>query len=340
MIAGSRRSPSPDVTVIIPTRDRRERLATALASALAQGDVNIEVLVIDDGSRDGTSAMVEGFGDVRVRVLRNDVPLGESGARNRGLAAARGAWIAFLDDDDLWAPEKLSAQVRAMHETDREWAYAGDVVVDDELRVLYGAPPPPPHVVVASLTRHNSVPASASNVIAGADLLARAGPFDPGLRRTADWDMWLRLARIGPPAYVPRPLVAIRVHPGSMSRDMAAMFRELDVLAQRYGIPVDRARHCRWAAWEAMQAGRRAEALGYYARAVMAGDLRSIGRAAVAVLRPRSSDVRSETDAWTSEARPWVAGVSASQRVLSPVMETAGPRRPSGIAGDPRQPFP
>ena len=134
-----------------------------------------------------------------------------------------------------------------------------------------------------SLQRHNSVPASASNVIASSKLLSRVGPFDAGLRRTADWDMWLRLARIGPPAWVCAPLVAICIHPGNMSRDMPVMFRELEVLARRYGIPVDRARHYRWAAWAALLDGHRREALRYYARAVGAGDLRSVGRAAVAL---------------------------------------------------------
>ena len=295
------------VSVVIPTRDRSRRLFMTLRSALAQRAVPLEVIVVDDGSKDDTSERVTDLGDPRVRLVRNESPRGESGARNRGLAEARGAWVAFLDDDDLWAPDKLSRQLQALLETRREWAYAGDVVVDDELRIKHGALPPSPEELMASLQHYNSVPAGASNVIVSSKLLSRVGPFDTGLRRTADWDMWLRLAQNGPPAWVCSPLVANCIHPANMSRDMGVMFRELNVLARRYGIPVDRARHYRWAAWGALADGRRLEALRYYGGAIAAGDLRSVGRATIALVRPLGAGtLRESTDAWTAEARGWV----------------------------------
>ena len=123
------------------------------------------------------------------------------------------------------------------------WAYGGEVMVDDDLNLLSGSPPPSPEELAAALGRYNAVPGSASNVIVDSELLARVGPFDEGLRRTADWDMWLRLVATVRPACVERPVVAIRVHPGNISRDMETMFREIDVIAARYRIPVDRARH-------------------------------------------------------------------------------------------------
>ncbi len=174
-------------------------------------------------------------------------------------------------------------------------------------RILGGAPPPPPEQVMASLRYHNSVPSGASNVVVSSKLLSRVGPFDPGLKRTADWDMWLRLAREGPPAWVRRPLVANCIHSANMSRDMTVMFQELEVLARRHGIPVDRARHYRWAAWGARGEGRRWEALRYYGEAIAAGDLRSIGRAAIALLAPMGAGAGIEkTDAWTTDARTWI----------------------------------
>ena len=311
------------ISVVIPTRDRCRRLLLALRSVLAQRGVNLDVVVVDDASQDDTCEKVMRLAEPRVRLVRNESPQGESGARNRGLAAASGSWVAFLDDDDLWAPDKLCRQLQAVQETGREWAYGGEVMVDSELRILDGASPPPPEEVMESLERHNSVPAGASNVIVSSKLLSRVGPFDVGLRRTADWDMWLRLGRIGPPAWVCGPLVAICIHPGNMSRDMPAMFRELEVLARRYKIPVDRARHYRWAAWAALQDGHRREALRYYARAVAAGDFRSIGRAAVALMRPASARISTEkTDAWTTEARAWldelVRGAAAGPSTIPP----------------------
>ena len=123
------------------------------------------------------------------------------------------------------------------------------------------------------------MPAGASNVIVSSRLLAEVGPFDGGLRRTADWDMWLRLARHGPPAWVRSPLVANCIHGTNMFKDMTILFQELDVLARRHQIPVDRARHYRWAAWHALVDGQRWKALRYYGGAIRQGDLRSIGRA-------------------------------------------------------------
>ena len=311
MAAGAQ---DPEVSVIIPTRDRRDRLRMAVRSALAQRDVALEVLVIDDGSIDGTSGMVDALGERRVRVVRSDSSLGESGARNRGIEEAKGAWIAFLDDDDLWAPEKLMDQLDALRTSGRMWAYGGEVVVDEDLNVLAGSPPPEPEEVATALARFNAVPGSASNVVVASDLLARVGPFDRELRRTPDWDMWLRLIREGLPAVVNRPIVAICLHPGNMSRDMEVMFRELDVIAARYDIRVDRARHHRWAAWTSLVDDRRADAFRYYLRAVAAGDPMSLIRALVTVVSPRllrTASKRPETaghrDAWVEEARIWLA---------------------------------
>ena len=104
------------VSVIIPTHDRCERLRLALRSALAQRGVDVEVIVVDDGSSDGTRAFVEGLKDPRVRLVHNEVAMGESGARNRGISEAGRAWVAFLDDDDLWAPDKLASQLDALQD--------------------------------------------------------------------------------------------------------------------------------------------------------------------------------------------------------------------------------
>jgi glycosyltransferase involved in cell wall biosynthesis len=319
----------PDVSVIIPTRDRYAHLSLTLRSVTWQRGVDLEVIVVDDGSVDDTETNVSRLGDPRIRVVRNDVPLGESGARNRGIEQAAGRWVAFLDDDDLWAPDKLALQLDAVRRAAAGWAYAGDVVVDDGLNILYGSPPPPPSQVVRDLDRHNSVPAGASNVLVDASLLFRAGSFDVRLRRTADWDMWLRLSRLGVPVVVQRPLVANRVHPGNMSRDMRLLTSELDVIAERYGIRVDRARHFRWAAWTSLIEGHRREAVGYYARASLAGDLPSVGRATLAILDRNYATrtlERSRRDAglgeWADRARTWLTALSAQDAHERPTSST------------------
>ena len=98
--------------------------------------------------------------------------------RNRGIAAARGAWMAFCDDDDLWSPEKLAHQLAAAERARADWAYAGDVNVDDGLRVLSGGRPPDPAAVVALLPRWNPISSGGSNVVVRSELLAAVGGFD------------------------------------------------------------------------------------------------------------------------------------------------------------------
>src|SRR6266508_5650845 len=234
-----------DVTVVIPTHDRCALLALTLRSVLWQRDVELEVVVVDDGSSDDTAAVVAGLGDTRVRLVRHPTAQGVSAARNRGIAEARGAWVAFLDDDDLWAPDKLARQLQAAQHAGRAWVYAGEVSVDERLRVIDGGPPAPPEQVVELLERHNAVPAGASNVMVRADALARAGSFDTRLRNNEDWDMWIRLARLGAPAWVSRPLVALRIHSGNASRNMNRMLQELDVIERRHQLSVDWAAHYR-----------------------------------------------------------------------------------------------
>jgi glycosyltransferase involved in cell wall biosynthesis len=308
----------PDVSVIVPTRNRCRLLILALRSALRQLEVEVEVLVVDDASTDDTVAMISRLADRRVRLLRQSSRGGVSAARNRGIGPATGQWIAFLDDDDMWAPKKLARQVEAATRAGRTWAYGGDVNVDDSLRVLTGSRPPSPERVMEALPRYNPVPTGASNVVVRADALSEAGPFDPDLRRTEDWDMWIRLARTGPPACVPHPLVAYRFHSANIASETSAIVREPDLLAARYGIPVDRAAMQRRAAWTCLRAGRRVRAVRHYARAVGMGDVKSVARAIVALVHPAAGTdqifglVRKapRDERWRLEAQAWLDELS------------------------------
>jgi glycosyltransferase involved in cell wall biosynthesis len=300
----------PDASVVIPTRNRCRRLELAVRSALAQIALDLEVVIVDDGSADATERVASAFADPRVRYVRRPVSEGVSAARNVGIAEASGRWIAFLDDDDLWAPTKLAQQIKVMTSSGRRWSYGGDVAVDGEYRILSGGPPPRPEEVVRLLEQHDAVPAGASNVIVRADTLEAAGPFDPHLTSSEDWDMWIRLAQHGPPDWVCRPLVAISYHGANASRDTEAMMRQLETVAERYGIPVDRARHHRWVAWNALLEGRRVDAARNYLRAVALGDVGSLARATVAVAAPgyavRRAQPTAGERAWIAEARAWI----------------------------------
>ena len=98
------------VSVVIPTRNRTALLAMTLRSVLRQRDVTLEVIVVDEAaSTDDTGARLAAIRDPRLRVIHHDAPRGLPAARNHGAEEARGEWLAFIDDDDLWAPDKIGA---------------------------------------------------------------------------------------------------------------------------------------------------------------------------------------------------------------------------------------
>ncbi|GJG86373.1 hypothetical protein tb265_15540 [Gemmatimonadetes bacterium T265] len=310
---------TPSVSVVVPTCDRGALLARTVRSVLAQRGVALEVIVVDDGSADDTAATLAGFDDRRLTLLRHPRRQGVSVARNTGIAAASGGWVAFLDDDDLWAPDKLAGQVEAAERLGRAWACSGSVSFTETprggLRIVAGTPPPPAERIVERLPRRNAVPAGASNVLVRADALRTAGGFDPVLRHMADWDLWIRLARLGPPAVVPEPAVAYRLHTGNASRDSDVVDHEITYIEARLGAGVDRAFAHRWAAWNLLRAGRRLAAMSAYARALASGDLVSVGRAAVALVHPgivhRTLTRHGADAAWIARAEAWLRALPA-----------------------------
>jgi glycosyltransferase involved in cell wall biosynthesis len=295
--------------VVVPTHNRKDLLLRALHSVLAQQRVELEVLVIDDGSTDGTERMIHSLRDDRIALIRHEAPRGVARARNVGAGVARGTWIALLDDDDLWSPDKLARQVSAVQQSGASWVYGGAVEIDEAGRLLGGVRPPQPELLVQQLTRRNLMPAGSSNVVVQADTFHSAGGFDERLRHLADWDMWLRLARSGPPVCVPVPLVAYRLHPGQATLDTRGMIAEARVLRDRHGADPTSIR--RWIGWSHLRRGRRRDAVVAYALAAASGDLTSVGRAMIAALHPRPTDVRRRPPtqdelAWMDEARGWV----------------------------------
>jgi glycosyltransferase involved in cell wall biosynthesis len=250
----------PAVTVVIPTRNRLPLLRQALASALAQTGVDIEVVVVDDGSTDGTNAYLQALRDPRLQVV-DGAGGGVSRARNAGLAAARNEWVAFLDDDDLWAPDKLAAQLDAAR-AGCGWVSVGSVDVDERLVVRGGDKPPLAQRDTPRLLLANHVPGGGSGTIVRTDLLRRLGGFDPCLSTFADWDVWIRLSTECDMASVRRPLVAYRVHPQSMSHTDSRLFEELALLARKHaqlsaiwGVAPSEAAYLGWYADNLLRAG-------------------------------------------------------------------------------------
>lgn len=273
-------SPAPEISVVIPTRSRRETLSTTLACALGQEGVEHEVIVVDDASTDDTAERLAELHDPRLRIIRHAASRHVAATRNTGVWAARGAWVAFLDDDDLWAPHKLRLQLATASAQGAVMAYAAGVVVDPDRSLLATWAAPPPDGLLPMLLRGNWLPVGASNVIARTDVVKRLGGFDERLRHFADLDMWIRLADAGSAAACPEPLVAYVVHERNMlladSRHVPGEFRLLTrkqrARARQYGVTPDRIFPdemgvYRWVGWAHARAGRRLRASLWYLRA-------------------------------------------------------------------------
>lgn len=263
----------PVVSVIIPTANRWPLLSTcALPSALGQLDVEHEVIVVDDGSSDETPQRLAEVVDSRLNVLRHPEALGVSRARNTGIGAARGSWLAFLDDDDLWSPRKLRAQLDRAVDARATLVYAGAVAVDEERRLIAALPLPEPETLSASLRWGSAIPSGPSNVMVRTDLVRRVGGFDDGLSHSADWDMWIRLTGEARVAACEEILVARVEHRQRMLfRDRPDVAREVEILMQKHYPHHARKRGGldEWLAVEHFEAGFRVRAAGLFLRAAV-----------------------------------------------------------------------
>jgi glycosyltransferase involved in cell wall biosynthesis len=223
-------SSTPAVSVILPAYNRAGLIRNAIDSVLRQTFSDFELLVIDDGSTDGTLAETRAVIDPRVRCLPIGRNRGVSAARNAGLAAARGEWVAFQDSDDEWLPTKLEKQMARLGAQESTFvaAYCGMAIVGCE---SHGAGRTTLHYipdadvalvegdVLPILLRTSSV--STQTLVARREALERIGGFDEELRALVDWDCVLRLARLGPFAFVDEPLVLQRFSDNSITRDVA-----------------------------------------------------------------------------------------------------------------------
>lgn len=208
--------PSPVVSTIIPAYNAARFVTKAIDSALMQA-VPQQIIVVNDGSRDDTSDVVRAYGDAVTLIEQPNG--GVSAARNRGIAAARGDFVAFLDADDVWLPGKLSRQL-ALFEADPELG----TVICDEMHVSAEGEVLRPSFL-ATRRCYNELPTQASRlskpvtwlvresffptsgVITRRSILDRAGPFDTRLSICEDRDLWLRLAFEAPVGLVPEVLL-------------------------------------------------------------------------------------------------------------------------------------
>ncbi len=246
------------VSVIIPSYNMAHFLPQAVQSALAQTYTNVEVQIIDDGSTDDTPRVVRQWhDDRRVRVHRQ-ANGGLSHSRNQGISLTRGPFIALLDADDTWAPEKLARQIPLFQGRPE----VGVVYSDYERMDGEGRPLPKGSTrlhrgrVSGALLIENFVPASSA--VVRRECFERHGGFDVALRTGEDYDMWLRLSPHYQFDFVAEPAIRYRIWGGQMSKDFRARYetgiRTMANFLARHPAAVDRAMVRR--AWAHTYTGR------------------------------------------------------------------------------------
>jgi hypothetical protein len=227
-----------NLSIIIPCYNHGHYLGTALESILAQIFPAWEAIIVDDGSTDSTHQVAAEYAerDCRVRYIHQQ-NAGLSAARNTGIRAARGQYLAFLDADDAWEPDFVAACLLALEaEPDLVGVYTRFFFMDEEGTIL---PRPGGQSLDAEQTRRRLLQ---GGYFPPCTVVVRTAPvveerlFDEALTSVEDWDLWLRITRHGDMAGLSQPLARYRVYLGSMSTNAERMYRNrLAVLRKRFG---------------------------------------------------------------------------------------------------------
>ncbi len=212
------------ISVIIPTFNRAGLLQKAASSVLAQSFKDLELIIVDDGSGDETPSVVESFKDRRIIYCRQENK-GVSAARNLGLSASRGEYVAFLDSDDYWLPEKLRLQHEFMRETGFMISQTGEIWVRSGNRVN----PMNKHAKLSGWIFEKSLDiclVSPSCVMMDRALVHKGYYFDEKLMACEDYDLWLRISLNYPLGFLP---IDLTVRKGGRPDQLSAKIIGLDL---------------------------------------------------------------------------------------------------------------
>ena len=225
------------VSVIIPTHNRAQYLPVAIKSVLNQTFQDFEIIVVDDASSDNTADVARSFTDSRIRFTRFDANRGGSAARNQGILTAKSGYLAFLDDDDEWAPDKLARQVHTLDEATEDVGavYTGYIMVEPkEGRVVGRRIPVKRGNILNDLLEGNCV-GTTSTIMMRRVCFDRAGLFDETLPSFQDHDMWIRVAKFFRFECIVQPLVRYHVHDKKIWTNVEGLRKGMDRMLEKYG---------------------------------------------------------------------------------------------------------
>ncbi|MDH3973179.1 MAG: glycosyltransferase [Deltaproteobacteria bacterium] len=223
----------PVVSIVIPTFNRAHLLGLAINTVLSQTYRNFDLIIVDDASADNTEDIVNSFNDNRIRYCRHEKNRGGSAARNTGIKAARGEYIAFLDDDDEWLPRKLEQQVAKFSESSEKVGliYCGyacvyqDRVVSEIIPKLKGS--------IYRETLQSCI-LGGPTAIVKRECFDKSGFFDEDLKACQDWDLWIRIAKLYDFDFVPEILAKYTLHGNQVSAGLNNRISAREILLDKY----------------------------------------------------------------------------------------------------------
>jgi glycosyltransferase involved in cell wall biosynthesis len=227
----------PQVSVIIPTHNRARFLAGAVRSVLAQSFKDLEIVVVDDGSSDDTEAVIQGFRQAEIRYVRHDCQRGGAAARNTGILNSSGEYIAFLDDDDEWYPEKLMRQMSVMLASPSEigGVYTGYFIVDRSNGEIRGQIVPTERGDIYQALLTGNCVGGTSCMLLRRSCFDKTGLFDERLPSFQDYDLWLRAARKYRFDCIREPMLKYFVHGDKIWTNFQALTEGLELMLGKYG---------------------------------------------------------------------------------------------------------
>jgi len=220
----------PKVSVIIPTYNRATLLPAAVESVLRQSFQDFEIIVVDDASQDGTLDVIRTFTDRRIHHIRHDAHKGQGVSRNAGIRNAFGEYIAFLDDDDEWLPEKLEKQVFLLDSSPPKvgMVYTGfREIAASTKEVIAEVIPERRGYLFEQMCIRNWI-GTCSTVLLRRSCFENTGLFDEGLASGADYDLWLRVSKEFDIEYILEPLVLYTVHAHRISTNRESLIRGME----------------------------------------------------------------------------------------------------------------
>ncbi len=227
-----------EISVIIPSYNRAYLISRAVGSVLNQTFRDFELIVVDDCSTDNTVEVVKSFNDKRIRYIRHEKNKGGSSARNTGIKLAKGEYIAFLDSDDEWLPEKIEQQIKILEDTSTNVG-----VVHTEFFIK--EPDGKTHIA------HKNVPVKERNIhrqllevegsfVATPTIFIRkicfdkVGMFDENLTRLQDWELMIRISEYFEFIFIDTPLVKVHITDNSISMNQEAYCQSKELILEKH----------------------------------------------------------------------------------------------------------